>query len=117
MGKQKQPYQQHYHNGNTSHRRQQYSMASPPDRTFPTPNPTTGKTHVAEEKKFHEGGNLKAYAHEELREDGQPYGRASDPVKYYLGIEQRARERQVAYETVRLLREDVIECYRKNGVN
>ena len=38
-------------------------------------------------------------------------------MKYYLGIEQRARERQVAYETVRLLREDVIECYRKNGVN
>jgi hypothetical protein len=34
-----------------------------------------------------------------------------------LSIEQRARERQVAYETVRLLREDVIECYRKEGVN
>jgi hypothetical protein len=34
-----------------------------------------------------------------------------------LSIEQRARERQVAYETVRLLREDVIECYRREGVN
>ena len=44
-------------------------------------------------------------------------GRATDPVKYYLSTEQRARERQVAYETVRLLREDVIECYRKSGVN
>jgi hypothetical protein len=44
-------------------------------------------------------------------------GRAKDPVKYYLAAEQRARERQVAYETVRLLREDVIECYRREGVN
>jgi hypothetical protein len=34
-----------------------------------------------------------------------------------LATEQRARERQVAYETVRLLREDVIECYRREGVN
>jgi hypothetical protein len=31
--------------------------------------------------------------------------------------EQRARERQVAIETVRLLRQKVIECYRKEGVN
>lgn len=31
--------------------------------------------------------------------------------------EQRARERQVAYETVRLLRQDVIICHRKEGVN
>jgi NADH dehydrogenase (ubiquinone) 1 beta subcomplex subunit 10 len=31
--------------------------------------------------------------------------------------EQRARERQVAYETVKLLRQRVIECYRKEGVN
>jgi hypothetical protein len=44
-------------------------------------------------------------------------GRAKDPVKYYLAAEQRARERQVAYETIRLLREDVIECYRREGVN
>lgn len=44
-------------------------------------------------------------------------GRAKDPVKYLLAAEQRARERQVAYETVRLLREDVIECYRREGVN
>jgi hypothetical protein len=34
-----------------------------------------------------------------------------------LAAEQRARERQVAYETVRLLREDVIECYRREGVD
>lgn len=44
-------------------------------------------------------------------------GRAKDPVKFLLANEQRARERQVAYETVKLLRKDVIECYRKEGVN
>ena len=38
-------------------------------------------------------------------------------MKYILAAEQRARERQIAYETVRLLRQDVIECYRKEGVN
>lgn len=47
----------------------------------------------------------------------QKIGRAKDPVKFLLASEQRARERQVAYETVRLLREDVIECYRREGVN
>ena len=50
-----------------------------------------------------------------FRQDG--VGRAKNPVKYLQGIEQRARERQVAYETVRLLRKDVILCYRKEGVN
>ena len=44
-------------------------------------------------------------------------GRAQDPVGFLLSAEQRARERQVAYETVRLLRKDVIDCYRKEGVN
>eukprot|EP00339_Tiarina_fusa_P004476 CAMPEP_0117036714 /NCGR_PEP_ID=MMETSP0472-20121206/25980_1 /TAXON_ID=693140 ORGANISM="Tiarina fusus, Strain LIS" /NCGR_SAMPLE_ID=MMETSP0472 /ASSEMBLY_ACC=CAM_ASM_000603 /LENGTH=112 /DNA_ID=CAMNT_0004746531 /DNA_START=113 /DNA_END=448 /DNA_ORIENTATION=+ len=70
---------------------------------------------AAEKEKFHEG-NFEAYQHEEL---GTPndIGRAKDPVKYLLATEQRARERQVAYETVRLLREDVIECYRREGVN
>jgi hypothetical protein len=34
-----------------------------------------------------------------------------------LATEQRARERQVAYETVRLLREEVQECCRREGVN
>jgi hypothetical protein len=33
---------------------------------LPTANPTTGKTHVAEKDKFHQGGSLKAYSHEEL---------------------------------------------------
>jgi hypothetical protein len=47
---------------------------------------------------------------------GQP-GRAKDPVAYLLATEQRARERQVAYETVKLLRQRVIHCYRKEGVN
>ncbi|KAG7340368.1 NADH-ubiquinone oxidoreductase subunit 10 [Nitzschia inconspicua] len=70
---------------------------------------------AAEKPKFHDG-RLKPYPHEELgTADGT--GRAKDPVKYYLATEQRARERQVAYETVRLLREDVIECYRREGVN
>mmetsp|Transcript_12064 Transcript_12064/g.20457 ORF Transcript_12064/g.20457 Transcript_12064/m.20457 type:complete len:102 (-) Transcript_12064:223-528(-) len=41
----------------------------------------------------------------------------SDPGGYILSVEQRARERQVAIETVRLLRRRVIECYRKEGVN
>jgi hypothetical protein len=31
--------------------------------------------------------------------------------------EQRARERQIAYETVKLLRQRVIHCYRKEGIN
>ena len=44
-------------------------------------------------------------------------GRAKDPVKLLLSIEQRARERQVAYETVKILRTKVIECYRREGVN
>jgi len=34
---------------------------------LPTANPTTGKTHVAEVTKYHEGGSLKPYSHEELR--------------------------------------------------
>jgi hypothetical protein len=83
---------------------------------LPTANPTTGKTHVAEKDKFHQGGSLKAYSHEELG-TADDTGRAKDPVKFLLATEQRARERQVAYETVRLLREDVIECYRKTGIN
>jgi hypothetical protein len=45
------------------------------------------------------------------------FGRAKDPVKFLQAVEQRARERQVAYETVRLLRQDVITCFRKEGVN
>mmetsp|Transcript_7703 Transcript_7703/g.7275 ORF Transcript_7703/g.7275 Transcript_7703/m.7275 type:complete len:109 (-) Transcript_7703:250-576(-) len=57
---------------------------------------------------------LPAYKHSER---GSERGRAQDPVQYILAAEQRARERQIAYETVRLLRQDVIECYRKEGVN
>ena len=34
-------------------------------------------------------------------------GRAKDPVAYLHDVEQRARERQVAYETVRILRQRV----------
>ena len=38
-------------------------------------------------------------------------------MKFLLSTEQRARERQIAIETVRHLRKDVIDCYRKEGVN
>uniref|UniRef100_A0A7S4NIE6 NADH dehydrogenase [ubiquinone] 1 beta subcomplex subunit 10 n=1 Tax=Odontella aurita TaxID=265563 RepID=A0A7S4NIE6_9STRA len=57
---------------------------------------------------------LTPYPHEEL---GRKDGPAKDPVKFLQAAEQRARERQIAYETVRLLRQDVITCYRKEGVN
>ena len=57
---------------------------------------------------------LPAYQHSER---GSERGRAQDPVKFLLSAEQRARERQIAYETVRHLRKDVIDCYRKEGVN
>ena len=36
---------------------------------------------------------------------------------YLNAVEQRARERQVAIETVRILRDRVILCKRKHGVN
>ena len=38
-------------------------------------------------------------------------------MKHIQAAEQRARERQIAYETVRILRKDVIDCYRKEGIN
>ena len=44
-------------------------------------------------------------------------GRVKDPVAYLHSVEQRARERQISYETVKLLRQRVIHCYRKEGVN
>jgi len=44
-------------------------------------------------------------------------GRAKDPVAFLRSTEQRARERQVAYETVKLLRQRVVECYRLEVVN
>eukprot|EP00518_Triparma_eleuthera_P002743 CAMPEP_0182458892 /NCGR_PEP_ID=MMETSP1319-20130603/4120_1 /TAXON_ID=172717 /ORGANISM="Bolidomonas pacifica, Strain RCC208" /LENGTH=109 /DNA_ID=CAMNT_0024657671 /DNA_START=234 /DNA_END=559 /DNA_ORIENTATION=+ len=48
---------------------------------------------------------------------GRPMGRAVDPVGFLNAGEQRAREMQVEIETVKLLRQDVISCYRKEGVN
>lgn len=38
-------------------------------------------------------------------------------MAYLQATEQRARERQVAYETVKLLRQRVINCYREKGVD
>lgn len=58
--------------------------------------------------------SLTPYGHNER---GSERGRAADPVNFILATEQRARERQIAYETVRHLRKDVIACYRKEGVN
>ncbi|EEC48201.1 predicted protein [Phaeodactylum tricornutum CCAP 1055/1] len=69
-------------------------------------------TDMYDEPKKYEG-NLSPYPHNEITEPG----RAKDPVAYLLATEQRARERQVAYETVKLLRQRVIHCYRKEGVN
>jgi len=57
---------------------------------------------------------LTPYPHEER---GVQYGRAKDPVKFLQAAEQRAREHQVAIETIKILRRDVIECYRREGVN
>lgn len=81
-------------------------------------------------------GKLNPYKHEEMLEvrwrvrtpkkttDDSSYlspksqrGRAKDPVAYLQSVEQRARERQVSYETVKLLRQRVIDCYRREGVN
>ena len=38
-------------------------------------------------------------------------------MAYLRATEQRSRELQVAYETLRLLRQKVIQCYREHGVN
>jgi len=57
---------------------------------------------------------LHPYQHEER---GVEYGRAKDPVKFLQSSEQRAREQQIAIEYVKILRRDVITCYRKEGVN
>ena len=43
-------------------------------------------------------------------------GRAKDPVAYLHDVEQRARERQVAYETVRILRQRVRWNSPYNGI-
>mmetsp|Transcript_31666 Transcript_31666/g.75585 ORF Transcript_31666/g.75585 Transcript_31666/m.75585 type:complete len:112 (-) Transcript_31666:126-461(-) len=72
-------------------------------------------TDMYDEKKVAEF-TLPPYQHED-HGSGDGLGRAKDPVKYLQSLEQRARERQVAIETVRLLRRDVIECYRREGVN
>jgi len=47
----------------------------------------------------------------------QKRGRAIDPVGYLNELEQRGREKAVAIEIVKLARQDVIHCYRKEGVN
>ena len=44
-------------------------------------------------------------------------GRAEYSAAFISAREQRAREMQVEIELVKLLRQDVIHCYRKEGVN
>lgn len=91
-------------------------------------------TDMYDKPKNYEGGRMKPYAHNEMPvgsvsqssvqsvhytyfSNKNVQGRAADPVGYLQSVEQRARERQIAYETVKLLRRDVIACYRKEGVN
>lgn len=40
-----------------------------------------------------------------------------DPVGFLLEREQRSREKAVAIEKAKLARQEVIHCYRKEGVN
>eukprot|EP00937_MAST-01D_sp_MAST-1D-sp2_P004820 g4820.t1 len=41
----------------------------------------------------------------------------SDPVAFLESREQRVREHYVAIENAKILREELIQCYRKEGVN
>jgi hypothetical protein len=41
----------------------------------------------------------------------------SDPVAFFESREQRVRENYVAIEHAKILREELIHCYRKEGVN
>mmetsp|Transcript_18889 Transcript_18889/g.24296 ORF Transcript_18889/g.24296 Transcript_18889/m.24296 type:complete len:107 (-) Transcript_18889:191-511(-) len=58
-------------------------------------------------------GRIKPYPHVEKNE----HGMAPDPVGYLNSVQQRARERMVATQTVKILRDRVIACYQKEGVN
>jgi len=44
-------------------------------------------------------------------------GKTSDPVNYLKACEQKAREQAITIETIKLLRRDVIDCFRREGVN
>ncbi|GMH82278.1 hypothetical protein TrVE_jg4834 [Triparma verrucosa] len=57
---------------------------------------------------------MKAYPNVER---GVPVGRAVDAVGFHNAGEQRSREMQVEIETIKLLRQDVVSCYRREGVN
>ena len=41
----------------------------------------------------------------------------ADPVAFFAAKDQRVRERNIALEQTKILREQVIACYRKEGVN
>lgn len=50
-------------------------------------------------------------------ENQREAGRHTDPVGYALSREQRGRERIIAEETVKIVREQVSQCYQREGVN
>ena len=62
------------------------------------------------------GVRLKPYPHvrSDLRADGR---RHDDPVGHALAREQRGRERIIAEETVKIVREQVAQRYQREGVN
>ncbi|GMI62030.1 hypothetical protein ScalyP_jg10206 [Parmales sp. scaly parma] len=62
---------------------------------------------------------LKAYPHfqKQTAATGKLVHTADDHIASLHAGEQRAREMQVQIESIKLLRQDVIACYRKEGVN
>jgi hypothetical protein len=65
---------------------------------------------------FGQNGSGKPARHFEQVPDVAPND-FSDPVAYVEAREQRVREMYVAIENAKILREKVIDCYRKEGVN
>eukprot|EP00520_Triparma_pacifica_P003290 CAMPEP_0118639532 /NCGR_PEP_ID=MMETSP0785-20121206/4272_1 /TAXON_ID=91992 /ORGANISM="Bolidomonas pacifica, Strain CCMP 1866" /LENGTH=109 /DNA_ID=CAMNT_0006530863 /DNA_START=18 /DNA_END=344 /DNA_ORIENTATION=+ len=61
-----------------------------------------------------DSADMKAFPHAPFVPMGS---RAGDAVANIRAGEERSREMQVEIETVKLLRQDVISCYRREGVN
>ena len=65
--------------------------------------------------KFPVGVTLEPYKFvDEKQRDGK---RHSDPVGFALSREQIGRETIIAHETVKIVRQQVADCYQKEGVN
>mmetsp|Transcript_20493 Transcript_20493/g.61094 ORF Transcript_20493/g.61094 Transcript_20493/m.61094 type:complete len:103 (+) Transcript_20493:177-485(+) len=60
------------------------------------------------------GVTLKPYPHVPTAREG---GRVTDPAAWNLSREQRGREQIIAQETVKIVREQVAQCYQREGVN